>query len=84
MYGKKSISIFLILFLILPGCYESAEENTVIFYGIDIDNKSVPMFTLITENETEFNLNEYDGKVVVISFVFGDQHVLVASGICKN
>ena len=53
MYGKKMISIFLILFLVLPGCYEPKEEkDTDVFYGIDIDHKSVPMFTLINENST--------------------------------
>ena len=71
MFKNKFISILLISVLLLPGCYEPAvEKNKDVFFGIDIDSKDVPMFTLITENNTEFNLTEYKGKVVVISFVF--------------
>lgn len=68
---NKILSIFLMLLILLPGCYEpAAEKNADEFYGIDIDSKDVPMFTLITENGTQFNLSEYEGKVVVISFLF--------------
>jgi len=71
MFEKKLISIVLIVTLLLPGCYEAAiEENKDVFFGIDIESKDVPMFTLITENNTEFNITEFEGKVVVISFVF--------------
>jgi len=71
MFEKKLISIVLIVTLLLPGCYEAAiEENKDVFFGIDIESKEVPMFTLITENNTEFNITEFEGKVVVISFVF--------------
>tara|TARA_B110000438_G_scaffold274690_1_gene295051 strand:+ start:223 stop:900 length:678 start_codon:yes stop_codon:yes gene_type:complete len=71
MYKKKLISILLISFLLLPGCFESAvEKDTDVFFGIDIDSKEVPMFTLITTDYSEFNLTEYEGKVVVISFLF--------------
>ena len=71
MYLYIFLSVFLISLILLPGCYEPAvEQNKDVFYGIDIDSKDVPMFTLITENGTEFNLSEYEGKVVVISFLF--------------
>jgi len=71
MYVKKIISILLILVILLPGCYEPASvENKDVFFGIDIESKDVPMFTLINETNTEFNITEFKGKVVVISFVF--------------
>jgi protein SCO1/2 len=71
MYKTKFTSIILISFFLLPGCFEAPiEEDNDVFFGIDIDSKDVPMFTLINENSTEFNLTEFEGKVVVISFVF--------------
>tara|TARA_B100001115_G_C15847488_1_gene427860 strand:+ start:37 stop:711 length:675 start_codon:yes stop_codon:yes gene_type:complete len=70
MKYKKYFSILLISIL-MSGCFQGAiEEDVDVFYGIDIDNKEVPIFTLITENNSEFNLSEYEGKVVVISFLF--------------
>ena len=71
MYVKKTISVLLMMIILLPGCYEPASvENKDVFFGIDIESKDVPMFTLITENNTEFNITEFEGKVVVIYFVF--------------
>ncbi|MBJ24424.1 MAG: hypothetical protein CMB64_07125 [Euryarchaeota archaeon] len=71
MINKKYISILIITLFLLPGCFQGAvEENKDVFFGIDIESKDVPIFTLINENKTEFNLSEYEGKVVVVSFVF--------------
>ena len=71
MINKKYITILIITLFLLPGCFQGAvEENKDIFFGIDIESKDVPIFTLINENKTEFNLSEFEGKVVVISFVF--------------
>ena len=79
MKVNKILSVFLMLMMFLPGCYEPvSEKNTDEFYGIDIDSKDVPMFTLITENGTEFNLSEYEGKVVVIITVDKKGNVISA------
>ena len=66
----RGIAVLLALLLMLPGCLSNVSESEDVFNGRDINYKPVPMFTLIDESGEEFNLSDYEGKVVVISFVF--------------
>ena len=58
-----------VLLLALPGCIGNGESD--IFYGEDI-NPPVPVsdFLLIDQNGEYFSFSQYEGKVVVIAFLF--------------
>ena len=66
---KKEIALFLVLTLLAPGCMGDSEPD--IFYGEDI-SPPVPVsdFVLTDQNGELFQLSEFQGKVVVVTFLF--------------
>lgn len=58
-----------VLILALPGCIGSEEPD--VFYGEDI-NPPIPVsdFLLVDQDGENFSFSEYEGKVVVIAFLF--------------
>jgi protein SCO1/2 len=57
-----------------PGCLSSETEDKDIFYGQDLpaDNPdySVPEFSLMNIDANLINLSDYEGQVVIVSFVY--------------
>ena len=66
---KSLFALFLAVNLVFGGCLGVGEED--IFYGEDI-SPPIPVsdFILIDERGEYFSMNEYEGKVVVITFLF--------------
>ena len=77
MYKKKLISILLISFLLLPGCFESAvEKDSDVFFGIDIDrtfsisNNDITIRSDLIIGDNSCNDRRYDlGSVTIASGV---------------
>ena len=68
MRGRFGVLI-VIAMLSLSGCLSSGAAD--VFYGDDIDPpRAVDQFVLIDENGEYFSMSEFDGKVVVVTFLF--------------
>ena len=53
----------------LAGCLETVGEGS--FNGIEYRNPSeAPDFTLLDQNGQNVSLSDYDGKVVVLAFIY--------------
>ena len=66
---NRPLGLILAISIMLAGCMGGVEED--VFYGEDI-NPPVPVtdFILTDENGDYFSLSEYEGKVVVVTFLF--------------
>ena len=66
---NRALGLILAMSLMLAGCMGGVEED--VFYGEDI-SPPVPVtdFILTDENGDYFSLSEYEGKVVVVTFLF--------------
>ena len=66
---KSLFAVFLSVNLIFAGCLGEGEED--IFYGEDI-SPPIPVndFMLVDEKGDYFSMNQYEGKVVVVTFLF--------------
>ena len=66
---NRPLGLILAISILLAGCTGGVEED--VFYGEDI-NPPVPVtdFILTDENGDYFSLSEYEGKVVVVTFLF--------------
>ena len=72
MIKKIFASIVMILFFI-PGCttpWNNEVVNDVKFNGADLVPKDVIPFTLTNYDNSIFNMSDYEGKVVIVSFIF--------------
>ena len=68
MRGRFGVLIVIAMFS-FPGCLSSGAAD--VFYGDDIDPpRAVDQFVLIDENGEYFSMSEFDGKVVVVTFLF--------------
>ena len=65
----KALAVFLSFAIISsPGCLSSEVDN---FYGEDISPPiSVDDFILIDENGDSVSMSDFEGKVVVVAFLF--------------
>jgi protein SCO1/2 len=52
----------------MPGCF-SAEEGPE-FHGEDLDEMNVYEFTLSDQNQSKFSLDDEEGKVVILAFIY--------------
>ena len=66
---RKIFSAIVVFVLFIPGCTSPVEE-IVVFNGADLVPKEVVPFTLTNHDNTLFNMSDYDGKVVIVSFIF--------------
>ncbi len=66
---KSLFAVFLAVNLIFAGCLGNEEAD--IFYGEDI-SPPIPVddFMLVDEKGDYFSMNQYEGKVVVVTFLF--------------
>jgi protein SCO1/2 len=71
-FSRIALSIFVALSLFTAGCTGDVEDEAVdIFYGDDIiPHQPVQPFTLLDEAGNEFNITDYDGRVIVVAFLF--------------
>ncbi|MEE3232387.1 MAG: SCO family protein [Candidatus Thermoplasmatota archaeon] len=66
----ESVAVLLSCMLILPGCMAS-EENEIELYGMEYrDPPDAPDFTLFDQNGDVFTLSDFEGKVVVVAFIY--------------
>ena len=66
---KEMVAALLACILLLPGCI--ATEDGVDLFGVEYrDPPEAPDFTLFDQNGDSFTLSEYEGKVVVVAFVY--------------
>jgi cytochrome oxidase Cu insertion factor (SCO1/SenC/PrrC family) len=66
---KEMVAALLACILLLPGCI--ASEDGVDLFGIEYrEPPEAPDFTLFDQNGESFTLSEYEGKVVVVAFVY--------------
>ena len=66
---KEMVAALLACILLLPGCI--ASEDGVDLFGVEYrDPPEAPDFTLFDQNGDSFTLSEYEGKVVVVAFVY--------------
>ena len=56
------------LILFVPGCF-SAEEGPE-FHGKDLNEMNVYEFTLSDQDQSKFSLEDEEGKVVILAFVY--------------
>ena len=56
------------LILFVPGCF-SAEEGSE-FHGKDLNEMNVYEFTLSDQDQSKFSLEDEEGKVVILAFVY--------------
>ena len=77
------IRVFLAcLLLLLPGCL--ADEEGRDFHGKDLGKMDVYKFTLSDQNQSEYSLEDLEGQVVVLAFVFtrcDDVCLLIANNL---
>ena len=67
--SKEMVAALLTCILLLPGCI--ASEDEVDLFGVEYrDPPEAPDFTLFNQNGAAFTLSEYEGKVVVVAFVY--------------
>ena len=66
---RKIFSAIVVLVLFIPGCTSPVEES-VMFNGGDLIPKEVVPFTLTNYDYTQFNMSDYEGKVIIVSFIF--------------
>ena len=66
---RKALSTILVMIIFLPGCTTPATE-VVKFNGVDLVATEVIPFTLTSHDNTQFNFTDYEGKVVIVSFIF--------------
>ncbi len=66
---KEMVAALLACILLLPGCI--ASEDGVDLFGVEYrDPPEAPDFTLFDQNGYQFTLSEYEGKVVIVAFVY--------------
>ena len=66
---KEMVAALLACILLLPGCI--ASEDGVDLFGVEYrDPPEAPAFTLFDQNGNQFTLSEYEGKVVIVAFVY--------------
>jgi len=66
---EETVAALLACILLLPGCI--ASENGVDLFGVEYrDPPEAPDFTLFDQNGDPFTLSEYEGRVVVVAFVY--------------
>ena len=66
---EETVAVLLTCTLLLPGCI--ASEDGVDLFGVEYrDPPEAPDFTLFDQNGELFTLSEYEGKVVVVAFVY--------------
>ena len=77
------IRVFLAcLLLLLPGCF--ADEEGPDFNGKDLGKMDVYKFTLSDQNQSEYSLEDLEGQVVVLAFVYtrcDDVCLLIANNL---
>lgn len=66
---KEIVAPLLACILLLPGCI--ASDDGVDLFGVEYrEPPEAPDFTLFDQNGESFTLSEYEGKVVVVAFVY--------------
>ena len=66
---EETIAVLLTCILLLPGCI--ASEDGVDLFGVEYrEPPEAPDFTLFDQNGELFTLSEYEGKVVVVAFIY--------------
>ncbi|MEC9263672.1 MAG: SCO family protein, partial [Candidatus Thermoplasmatota archaeon] len=66
----ESVAVLLSCMLILPGCMAS-EEDGVELHGMEYrDPPDAPDFMLFDQNGDVFTLSDFEGKVVVVAFIY--------------
>ena len=77
------IRVFLAcLLLLLPGCF--ADEEGPDFNGKDLGKMDVYKFTLSDQNQSQYSLENLEGQVVVLAFVYtrcDDVCLLIANNL---
>ena len=63
-------AIFLTLLLMLPGCLFDDEEEVIKFNGRDLEGSATYRFTLEDANGPLWSLDDQEGKVVILVFMF--------------
>ena len=63
-------AIFLTLLLMLPGCLFDDEEEVIKFNGRDLEGSATYRFTLEDANWPLWSLDDQEGKVVILVFMF--------------
>ena len=63
----RAVVFAISLLFILPGCIDS--QNSI-FNGKDLNNLETYKFTLSDQNQSSVSLEDHEGKVVVLAFVY--------------
>jgi len=67
--SKPGPTLLVVMLLLIPGCLGEVESDE--FYGDDIDPPiSVDEFVLLDENDQYVTMSQFEGKVVVVTFLF--------------
>ncbi len=67
--SKPGPTLLVVMLLLIPGCLGGVEPDE--FYGDDIDPPiSVDEFVLLDENDQYVAMSQFEGKVVVVTFLF--------------
>jgi cytochrome oxidase Cu insertion factor (SCO1/SenC/PrrC family) len=68
--SSRTVALLFSLILLLPGCLGSGEGGVELL-GIEYkDPREAPDFTLINQDGESVSLDDYDGKVVVVAFIY--------------
>ena len=71
---RQIMAAVMILCLMLPGCTAPIEDEIDIFYGQDLplDDPEYDLddFSLMNFDGNMTNLSDYEGQVLIVSFVF--------------
>lgn len=63
----RAVIFAVCLLFLLPGCIDS--ENSL-FNGKDLNESDTYKFTLSDQNQSSFSLEDHEGKVVILAFVY--------------
>ena len=63
----RAVVFAISLLFLLPGCIDS--QNSI-FNGKDLNDLETYKFTLSDQNQSSFSLEDHEGKVVVLAFVY--------------
>jgi len=68
--SARTVALLFSLVLLLPGCLGSGKEG-VVFLGTEYrDPPEAPDFTLKNQDGVSVSLSEYEGKVIVVAFIY--------------
>ena len=68
--GMRIAAIILSLILLLPGCMSEDEDEPITFNGLNLEGSETYKFTLESADGEIWSLEEQEGKVVILVFMF--------------